>query len=333
MTVTRNSLRWAALLCVAMWPAAAWAQFGFDPTALATRQGLTARTISVVGGCTVPRKATQLRLYMEVLAKGKTLEDALAKLKEREEAATAQLETLKADKKSIVFTAPGTSNQQSARRRQIEAMVMTQMRARGKRAPKGLDMPKTVTLTVTLTAQWPLEMDSHEKTMLMVRQLEEKIKAADLAGVKESQKLSPDEEEFEEEAAQMAGHFGGEEQAAPGQPQFVFVATLPKQERQKALAEAVAKANQQAAELAQAAGVELGPLVGLSGACSGQINADDEGMTINYGPYGGQGLLRRVLMARQTGQDFEGRQDEAMGTDPSTLKFTCNVAALFQIGK
>jgi uncharacterized protein YggE len=320
----------AALLVFAFWPAAAWAQFEQNFAQLAASQGAGKQAISSSGTAAVQRKPTQLRLYMQVLVKGKTLEDALAKLKERQEAATAQLETLKADKKSIVFGAPSLSNVQSARKRQIEAMVMAQMRARGKKAPKGLQAPQTVTLAATLTAQWPLGTQSQEEMLLKAQGIQENIKAADLAGSKEAEKLAPEEEEFEEEASQVANQFG-EEAPQPGLPQFVFVAVLPKQDRQKAMSEAFAKAKAQAAELAQAAGVELGPLTGLAGSCAGQTSLGDEPFG-RYGASGGSDVIRRMA-ANQTGEDSEEKQDEAMSADPSALRFTCYVTTLFQLGK
>ena len=95
----------AALLVFVLSSAAAQAQFGPNYGGVSLSQGAAAPGIVASGTATVQRKPTQLRLYMELVAKGKTLPEALAKLKERREAATAQLETLKADKNSIVFGA------------------------------------------------------------------------------------------------------------------------------------------------------------------------------------------------------------------------------------
>jgi len=297
---------------------------------MAAMQGTSRQAISANGTTTVQRKPNQLRLYMQLIAKGKTLEDALAKLKERQESATTQLEALKADKKSIVFGAPSLSNEQSSRRKQIQAMVIQQMRSRGKKVPKGLVTPQTVTVSSTLTAQWPLGAESHEKLLLLSQGIQEKIKAADLAGSKEAEKVSPEEEEFEEEASQMVSQ-SGEEATPPGQPQFVFVAVLPKPERQKAMTDAFAKAKAQAGELAKAAGVELGPLVGLSGGCSGQKNLSDSPYA-RYNSFGGSEFMRQIV--GEEGDESSGeKQDEAIGTDPSALKFNCVVTAMFQLGK
>ena len=334
MTIHWERMCLAAFLAAVLWPAAASAQWEGGFAQMAAMQGAGRSAISSAGTSMVQRKPTQLRVYMQLIAKGKTLEDALAKLKERQEAATVQLETLKADKKSIVFGAPSLSNEQSSRRKQIQAMVIQQMRARGKKVPKGLLTPQTVTVSSTLTAQWPLGTESHEKLLLLSQRIQEKIKAADLSGSKEAEKVSPEEEEFEEEASQMTNQFGEEAQQT-GQPQFLFVALLQKPERQKAMAEAFVKAKAQAAELAKAAGVELGPLVGLSGACSGQ-NSFGENPYVRYGGSGGSDVIRQ-LIAEQAGEPSadkpDEKPDEAMGTDPSALKFNCSVAAMFQLGK
>ena len=145
----RKQVLWAALLAVVAWPAAVRAQFDGGLAGMAAMAGTGKPAISGTGTAIVQRNPTQLRLYIQLLAKGKSLEDALAKLKERREAAMTQLETLKADKNSIVFGTPSLSGAASARKQQFEAMIMEQMRSRGKKVPKGLQTPQTVTVSAT----------------------------------------------------------------------------------------------------------------------------------------------------------------------------------------
>ncbi len=325
MTVQGKRVCMGVLLTAALWPAAGWGQFGrsFD---MAAMQGAQGHAISAMGTSTIQRSPTQLRLYLDLTAKGKNLKEALEKMKERQEAVTAQLETLKADKKSISFSTPSLSNAESARKKQLEMMVMAQMRSRGKKPAKGLQTPQTVTVTSTLTAQWPIAGHSPEKFLLAAQDIQDKVKAADLAGSKEAEKLTPEEEEFEEEAAQAANQSGNDEAQQSRQPQFLFVALLSKEDRQKGMTDAAAKAKEQAAELAKAAGVELGPLVGLSGGCVGQVNMGDENQ------YGGMYPGRRMFL-QQAAEDVAGKPDESVGADPSALRFTCGVTALFQLGK
>ena len=165
--------------------------------------------------------------------------------------------------------------------------------------------------------------------LLTTQGIQAKIKAADLAGVKEAQAGSEVQEEMEEEAAQMMNRFG-EEAQQPGQPQFVFVATLSHSDREKAMSEAFTKAKAQAAGLAKAAGVPLGPLVGLSGTCRGQSAAG-----ANFGGYGQSNRFAIIaqMMGQQAGTGFEEKPDEAMSVEPGTLKFTCAATVLFQVGK
>jgi hypothetical protein len=183
-----------------------------------------------------------------------------------------------------------------------------------------------------MVAGWPLESQTPEQLLLMVEGLQDQIKAADLAGAKAVEKLSPEEEEMAEEANQMmANSYGGEQAAAAGEPQFVFVAVLPKAEREKAMAEAFARAKLNAAELAKAADVKLGPLVGLSGSWSGDTGFAEE-LYNRYGPPNGRDFIRRFV-GTQDGGDGAERSDETMNADPAALKFTCHASAQFQLGK
>jgi hypothetical protein len=333
MSIHWNRVCLTVLATIVLWPAAASAQL----ERIMAVQGAGRAAISAGGSSIVQRKPTQLRLFMQLTAKGKTLEDALAKLKERQELAATQLETLKAERKSIVFGVPSLSTEQSSRKKQIQAMVIQQMRARGKKVPKGLLAPQTLSVTSNLTATWPLKEESHEKLLLLVQRLQDKIKAADLSGSKEAEKLSPEEQESEEEASQMSSQFGMSEdqQQQPGQPQFMFVAVLSKAERQKAMAAAFVKAKAQAAELAQAAGVALGPLLGLSGNCSSQSSFGESPYYSRYYNSGSPNIVAQMI-AEQAGEssgDKEEKPDESIGADPSALKFNCTVAAMFQMGK
>jgi uncharacterized protein YggE len=285
------------------------------------------RTISAAGQATVRQKPTHIQLYMLLSAKGKTTEQALAKLKKREAAAAKELETLKADKKSVVFGAPSAYSDQSSRKRQIQAMLVARMRSEGKSVPKSLLTPQSVTIACTLTARWPLEGQSPEKSLLLLQSLQEKLKAADLAGAKEKgeEKLTPEEEELEEEANQMQSQYGEESQ--PSQPNLAFVAAIAKKDREKALADAFAKAKQQAGELAQAAGVELGPLVGLAGGASGQARSDYEMRSYN------ESAVIRQMIAAQGGDGSEGHEEESTSNSPDGLRFNYRVMATFQLGK
>jgi hypothetical protein len=285
------------------------------------------QAVSATGTATVKRKPTVLRMYLALEAKGSSLDEALKKMTQRRENARSQLETLKADKESINFGDLSLSGAKSPRQRQIEAMVMARMQSRGKK-PAKTPSAATVTVTVLLTAQWSLEAETTEKMLVLAQTLQDKIKAADLAGSKEAEKLSPEEEELAEEAAQMMDS-SGEQRTPVGQPYFMFIAKLSKEDREKLLSEAFAKAKVQAADLAKAADVELGPLTGLSGQCAGQrsFGGDEE-----YNPYNNSSSIRRML-AQQTGEGADETRYEAMSNDPASVSFYGTVQANFRLGK
>ena len=76
----------------------------------AAQQSSGRQAINGMGRVPLHREPTRLRMYVQVAAKGKNLKEALAKLKDRREAATLELERLKADEKSIVFSSPSLSS-------------------------------------------------------------------------------------------------------------------------------------------------------------------------------------------------------------------------------
>ena len=160
----------------------------------------------------------------------------------------------------------------------------------------------------------------------MAQGLQEKIKAADLAGTKEAEKLSPEEQEIVEESADMVAS-SEDPRSQVGQPVFIFIAAVSKEDREKLLSEAFAKAKAQAADLAKAANVELGPLTGLSGQCSGQSNFGNE----EYDPYGNASNIRRLLM-QQARENSSEAQFEAMSKDPAAAYFNATVRANFRLG-
>jgi hypothetical protein len=268
-------------------------------------------------------------MYLQLTGKGKTLEEALAALKERREAAVAQLEKLGVDTKALVFTPPGVDVSTAAQQQRMEAMIAQRMGGRGvKKGAKTTKPP--VSVTTMLTANWSLAGDTTEKLLLAAEAVREKVKAAELAGAKDAPKLSPEEQEVAEEmAAQASPNMGGdEEQSKPGEPRFLFVARLSRQGRQTALADAFAKAKLQAAELAQAAGARLGPMTGLSGEAGGGMG----GFNNPYGRYnnynrGEYEFMQQIAQAAGS----EEQQGEAVAPRPDGIGFDFIVSATFAV--
>ncbi len=77
----------------------------------------------------VQQQPTMLRMSLVLMAKGKTLEGALARLKDRRQAAAKQVEALGADKDSIAFGPPVVSRTQSAQQQRLQAIMAQRARA------------------------------------------------------------------------------------------------------------------------------------------------------------------------------------------------------------
>jgi uncharacterized protein YggE len=316
--------RFCFVLLVLLWlvcPADLQAQYGWMQGAQSGGS-----TVAGVGQVTIHPKPSAIRMHIELVAKGKTLEEALANLKDRREAALVQLESLRADMDSVEVNAPRVSGQQSEQKRRLERMLMERMRSRGGKVPPGVKAPKSFSVSAALSAEWPLKVDDAERLLMAAEVLREKVKEADLAGTKEAEKLSPEEEELAEEMAGMSGSYG-EEEIKPGEPQFVYVAEITDAERDKAMAEAFTKAKAQAERLARAANVKLGPLVGLGGGGGGQTQFGET----SYG-YQQRQYLQRLMGAR-AGAYQDDSANESVSTSPESLSFNFNVTATFALEK
>jgi len=178
----------------------------------------------------------------------------------------------------------------------------------------------------------PLESQSAEELLLEAQALREKIKAADLAGTKQAEELSPEEQELAEEMAEMMMQHG-EEPVPVGEPLFMYVARITEADRDRAMADAFAKAKAHAERLAGAAGVKLGPLVALSGAGGGSSTMTDPDM---YGMFGGHDYRRQQYfrqLVQSGGAADDESNNEAVGIEPGGLKFTFMVNAMFALGE
>ena len=223
----------------------------------------------------------------------------------------------------------------NARQKRMEMMIAQRMGSRGKKAAKTAKPPLAV--TSLLTAEWPLEGDTPEKLLLAAESLREKIKAADVGGANEAEKLSPEEQETADEMAEQMpryvspGDSSDDEASAPGQPHLLFVAKITSKDRQAAIAKALTRAKAKAVELAQAAGADLGRLVSLSAGGSQE--------NVSYNPYGqladdnpfsqnGANLMQRLLRP-QAGDDEQ--TIESVGSSPSLADFDFTVQATFTL--
>lgn len=286
-------------------------------------------TISGNGVVVLKREPQILRLQIDLIAKGKSLTDAIETLKARREAARKQLTDLGAAPASIEFAdmqvVPGKTDQQ----RQMEMMIRQRMRASGKATTKEADKSGPLTVSVNLKAEWPLQAGSAEERLLRAHELQEKIRAADLAGQKADEQLSPEEQEAAEESeeAQMRV-YESNEGPKPGEPVFFYVCKIPDADRAKALAEAFAKAKAQAAQFAEAAGVTLGALRHLGSGSGGALGMDYEDMSAYSNPT----YARYVYPLLQRARASQGEViDEAIGVQAGTVTMRVSVSAAFAI--
>lgn len=282
----------------------------------ALAQEASSPSVSGVGTATIKRPTNKLRMTMVLTARGKTLDEALGGLKDRKTAVALQLKKLQAEQESIEFGETAIAPEGQERN---EVQRMMQMRsARGGKPPKGLELPKQATVTSTLHVDWPLKYDSHEALLIAVKQLQDQIAAADLAGLKEPKKLSPEEAELEEELAgaeEQYDPYGNRQQAPPGHPSYSYIAIIKPEERTAALAEAFAQAKTKAGQLAAAAGSQLGSLIELNSQGEGAIDEV-------YNPY--EQYARQMAMG-------DAKEGEATSASPGLIASRFTIQAKFRI--
>ena len=315
--------------------AAFTATFLWSGSARAQYPGTESGVVSGNGVVTISRQPETMRVQVAIQGKGATLKDALAAVKTRTEAAKKQVVTLGAGKDSIKVESPKittqpSDQQQAMMQRQMQRAMMQQMGKAKKAAKKEAVKPaEPVLVAAMFTAEWKLDAKTPEDLLIAVHGLQEKVKAADLAGMKEAEKLSPEQEEMlEEMEAAQSLNYNGNEGPKPGEPIFVFVSRIPETERDKAIAEAFQKAKTQASKLAKAAGTELGALKSLS-STSTSGNAND------YNNYQYNSRAWRAMQMATRGQAGDEETDEnsaeALGAEPGPVKFHVTVMAAFDL--
>lgn len=310
-----STLAVVALTLVAL-PGGARAQFG----------SANSGTVSGTGTVSIERAPQTMRMTVVVSAKGSDLKEALASLKDRLDAAKAQLATLGAEKTSVKTEAAKVAAEDSNRRRQVEMMMAQRLRAGGRRPTKKSETKPPVSVTSSLTAEWALK-GTGEELLVAATALQEKIKAADLAGSKEEAALSPEEQELADELGveAMSMMYGGEEQAKPGEPMFVFVSPISEADREKAMAEGFQKAKSRAARLAKVAGAELGALRALN---ESETSASDDDP---YSGYAQRYQMQMMQMMSAAGGGDTEEQSEAIGSQPTKVVYRVAVTASFDL--
>ena len=266
-------------------------------------------SISGSGSANVELKPCAIRMYVQLVAKGESVEGALAKLKKRRQAARAKLVELGADKKSVRFDRLALCDAEGNRWNSLQSMIVSRIGSvptYGGLDPEGSREPKIVSLVETLSAEWAIEFAGVEKLLVDSHALKEKVRTADLADVAGATRTMP-----------------------VGDPFFVYVGRITDAQSDKAMAEAFVDAKADAARLAKAAGIPLGRLRSLSG---------NNGVSFGVmgGLFGtfGAGLDKREVHYQQL-MDDRGKDDrnEVIGRDPESLSFEFSVNVEFAMEK
>jgi uncharacterized protein YggE len=320
MTIQKITVFSAVLLLVAAVCSTSYGQYGM-PSGAGVVQGS--------GNHVVKRMPDTVRVYLQVSAKGKTLEEALGNLKKRTDAIREQVPKLGGKADTVKFSPPDKTDSS-----QQQQMIETLRRQMGnERVPKGLATPTSVTVNSMLTADWPLTADSAEKLLMEADKLQKKIVDADLAGVKAAEKeMSAEEREMAEEMQTMVrDRFGGNDNMPkPGTPNLSYVARLSEADRDAAMAEAFKKARASAERLAKAAGIRLGSLAHVTG-MSNNSQSNTRAMIMQayrqqYNPY--QSYDYSESMA-----DSTEHPDESSSNSPGEVSFNFNVSVGYAADK
>jgi hypothetical protein len=299
----------------------------FFPQALDAQEP-AGRTVTGHGMGEIKRQAELLRVQVEVVAKGKTLKEALTKLRERRQAAQKNLEQLGASAASIEFGEPQIVIERNDRQQQ-RMMMMMAMRNGGKKPPQKPKEAPPLSVSCSLKAELRLAAAGPEDFLLAAHALEERIKAADLGGLKEFKQASAQDEEMaEEQNAEMMGM--NEEGPKRGEPIFLYVSKVSDEERDKARSEAFKKARDEARRLAAAAGIDLGPLYRLDGDVAASY-ADSEDNDVMTGP---SGYMMRQYLYQYRGTYGPGNDkaiQEAIGLRPGKVTYRIGLSAAFEL--
>ncbi|WP_439624533.1 SIMPL domain-containing protein [Gemmata sp.] len=278
----------------------------------------TAPTVTGTGSFEIKRQPETLRVQIEVMARGKTLKEALEKLKIRREEVRSALVQLGARKESVALGDPSTADELAGRQADVGRMIRDRNRAIGK-APGNAEAPAIVAGMVRV--EFPLPAGGADEFLVASGGLQDKIKTADLGGLKDKGKLTPEEQEAIEEANGRGRR--GDEGEARGEPMFLYVSKVTDEERAKAQAGAFARAKRDAEHLARAAGMELGTLHRLTNGFQPGGEFDD--------PFGRRGFYNPATMLSRPLDGANDDVSEAVGFQPGKVSLRLGLVAEFTL--
>ncbi|MCH8964007.1 MAG: SIMPL domain-containing protein [Planctomycetes bacterium] len=261
-----------------------------------------------------------LRMQIQFSAKDKELSKALANLEALKTAAKAQLGILGVEESSIEFGDPRVGQANANEQQQMQMMIMQRMRGGARASETTSD--EDVNVTMALTADWKIAGSSISEKLLFVHDLQKRITEANLAGRKDKEQLSLEEQELMEEMQDMGMYGGyGQPQQKPGEPSYSFVRLVSADQRTELMKEAFEKAQSDAQQLASAASVTLGDLSSLSYTINQPGNENNP-----YAQYA-------QMFGYPMGSAGEQNKNEAISSIFGELAYAVNVIATFELQK
>lgn len=231
--------------------------FWLDPSIAQSDVDSSADGITATGVSEFKTRPEWLEMTIEIEGRSSEFPAAVAELKRRVAVARKRLEELDAINGSVIAKKPQIQGSASPEQLQQMDMMMEQYGG-GERGKKMLEQTKSVSISQTVVARWPLSDGDDFTRLLEANQLTEKIKNADIGSASESQPVSAAQEELASEmAAMMAQYSWGEQKTKSGEPVFRFIATMESPDHQKALTEAFAVAKREIQTLANATGTTI----------------------------------------------------------------------------
>ena len=283
-------------------------------------------TVTGSGVVLIKRQPEVVRIMVDLSVAGKTAQEAMAALKTRRQASEAKLIDLGATKESIVRGEPHVPAV-SDRQRQMEMMVRQRIRAGGKKPAKKTE-EQPVTLTASLTAEFPLAAATPDDLLIAAQRSPRKFGRPTSPASSKPRPPRPKTRKPRKRVQPWRTNMASP-WPRPASLRFVYVCKISDADEKKALAEAFAKAKAHATERSRAAGAELGSLRSLSGNRSGNSlgeeylyngNGMDQEMSYRY----------QIMQQRAMLMSGDGLR-EAIGPEPGTLVHAVGVMATFSL--
>jgi hypothetical protein len=325
--------------------AAAFTVGAWGPPAGATEPG-GGGGVTGEGTAAIERAPQLMRMQVDLTGTGGGAKAALASLRASEKTAREKLAALGAPAAAIslgdVRVAQRLPSRTARQQAELDASIRVRIGGGAAAAQAPTSAPASapapappVYVSASLIAEWPLKAAAGDERIAEAVDLQAKVRAAGVVAPVPATDLTPEQQELAEEAAAgMAPDGDGESpngMPAPGEPVFSFASRISDDERQKATADAFARARADAARLATAAQARLGALRELSAPTGTGPEAEDfaESTFGNYSYFGGGEMtqLRMAALSRRP----PGAPAEAVGLQPGKVTYRVNVTATFAL--